>query len=58
MTTCQNLATMLGGTIILLPRFQLDEVLKAIVAHRVTVFPASRRCTWRWRTIPALATAI
>jgi long-chain acyl-CoA synthetase len=39
MTTCQNLATMLGGTIILLPRFQQDEVLKAIVAHRVTVFP-------------------
>jgi len=39
MTTCQNLATMLGGTIILLPRFQVDEALKAIVAHRVTVFP-------------------
>src|SRR5207245_9573329 len=38
MTTCQNLATMLGGTIILLPRFQVEEALKAIVAHRVTVF--------------------
>jgi long-chain acyl-CoA synthetase len=39
MTTCQNLATLVGGTIILLPRFQSDEVLKAIVARRVTVFP-------------------
>src|SRR5206468_5614168 len=39
MTTCQNLATMLGGTIILLPRFQPDEVLRAIAARRVTVFP-------------------
>lgn len=39
MTTCQNLAILLGATIILLPRFQADEVLKAIVAHRVTAFP-------------------
>jgi len=39
MTTCQNLATMLGGTIVLLPRFQPDEVLRAIAARRVTVFP-------------------
>jgi long-chain acyl-CoA synthetase len=39
MTTCQNLAILLGATIALLPRFQADEVLKAIVAHRVTAFP-------------------
>lgn len=39
MTACQNLAILLGATIILLPRFQTDEVLKAIVAHRVTAFP-------------------
>ena len=39
MTTCQNLAILIGGTIVLLPRFQADEVLKTIVAHRVTAFP-------------------
>jgi len=39
MSTCQNLALMLGAKIVLLPKFQADEVLKAIVAHRVTAFP-------------------
>src|SRR5437660_7726005 len=39
MTTCQNLALLTGGTIVLLPRFQPDEVLKTIAAHRVTAFP-------------------
>src|SRR5207245_7363138 len=39
MPTCPNLATMLARTIILLPRFQPDEVLRAIAARRVTVFP-------------------
>ena len=39
MTTCQNLAILLGASIVLLPRFQADEVLKAIAAHRVTAFP-------------------
>lgn len=39
MTACQNLAILLGATIVLLPRFQTDEVLKTIVAHRVTAFP-------------------
>jgi long-chain acyl-CoA synthetase len=39
MSTCQNLALMLGAKIVLLPKFQADEVLKAIVGHRVTAFP-------------------
>jgi long-chain acyl-CoA synthetase len=39
MTSCQNLAILLGATLVLLPRFQADEVLKAIVAYRVTAFP-------------------
>lgn len=39
MTTCQNLAILLGAKIVLLPRFQADEVLKAIATHRVTAFP-------------------
>ena len=39
MSTCQNLAILLGAKIVLLPRFQADEVLKAIVTHRVTAFP-------------------
>ncbi len=39
MTTTQNLAIYLGATLVLLPRFQVDEVLKTLVAHRVTAFP-------------------
>ena len=39
MSTCQNLAILLGAKIILLPKFQVDEVLKAIAAHRVSAFP-------------------
>jgi long-chain acyl-CoA synthetase len=39
MTTCQNLSIFLGGTTVLLPRFQADEVLKALAVHRVTAFP-------------------
>ena len=39
MTTCQNLVMLLGATVVLLPRFQVDEVLKALAAHRVTAFP-------------------
>ena len=38
MSTSQNLAISLGGTQVLLPRFQADEVLKAIEKHRATVF--------------------
>jgi long-chain acyl-CoA synthetase len=39
MTTCQNLALLIGGTLVLLPRFQPDEVLRTIAAHRPTAFP-------------------
>jgi long-chain acyl-CoA synthetase len=39
MSTCQNLAILLGAKIVLLPRFQADEVLTAVVTHRVTAFP-------------------
>ncbi len=39
MTTTQNLAIYLGATLVLLPRFQADEVIKALAAHRVTAFP-------------------
>ena len=38
MSTSQNLSISLGGTQVLLPRFQADEVLKAIEKHRATVF--------------------
>ena len=38
MSTSQNLSIAIGGTQVLLPRFQADEVLKAIEKHRVTVF--------------------
>tara|TARA_B100000315_G_C14594123_1_gene597689 strand:+ start:1708 stop:3384 length:1677 start_codon:yes stop_codon:yes gene_type:complete len=38
MSTSQNLSISLGATQILLPRFQADEVLKAIEKHRATVF--------------------
>ena len=38
MSTSQNLSIALGGTQVLLPRFQADEVLKAIEKYRATVF--------------------
>jgi len=39
MSVCQNLAIAVGGSLILLPRFQMTEVLQAIDRERVTVFP-------------------
>ena len=39
MSTCQNLAILLAAKIVLLPKFQADEVLKAIGSHHVTAFP-------------------
>jgi len=38
LSTCQNLAIMSGSTVVLLPRFQVTDVLKAIHRHRVTIF--------------------
>jgi len=40
LSTCQHLAMMTGSALVLLPRFQVTEVLHAIQAHRVTIFSA------------------
>ncbi|MBM4121941.1 MAG: long-chain fatty acid--CoA ligase [Nitrospira sp.] len=39
MSACQNLAIAVGGSQVLLPRFQVTEVLETITRERVTVFP-------------------
>ncbi len=39
MSACQNLAMSIAGTLVLLPRFHVSEVLDAIARERVTVFP-------------------
>lgn len=39
MSVCQNLAIAVGACQVLLPRFQLTEVLKVIQRERVTAFP-------------------
>jgi long-chain acyl-CoA synthetase len=38
LSTCQHLAIMTGSALVLLPRFEVDEVLRAIHTHQVTVF--------------------
>jgi long-chain acyl-CoA synthetase len=38
LSTCQHLAVLTGCPLVLLPRFQVAEVLQAIHRHRVTVF--------------------
>ena len=48
MSVCLNLALGVGSSLVLLPRFQVGEVLKAIVRDRVTIFPG----------IPAMYSAI
>jgi long-chain acyl-CoA synthetase len=40
LSTCQHLAMMTGSTLVLLPRFQVAEVLRAIETHRVTIMSA------------------
>jgi long-chain acyl-CoA synthetase len=40
LSTCQHLAIMTGSSLVLLPRFQVEEVLQAIQAHHVTIFSA------------------
>ena len=40
LSTCQHLAMTTGSTLVLLPRFQVVEVLRAIQAHRVTIMSA------------------
>jgi long-chain acyl-CoA synthetase len=39
MTACMNLGMALGGTIVLLPRFDVDETLRAIARHQPTMLP-------------------
>jgi long-chain acyl-CoA synthetase len=39
MSACQNLCMSVAGTLVLLPRFQLTEVLQTISDEQVTVFP-------------------
>ncbi len=39
MSACQNLAVSIAGTLVLLPRFHVSEVLDAIARERITVFP-------------------
>lgn len=48
MSACQNLAISVAGTLALLPRFHVAEVLETIMRERVTVFPG----------IPAMYSAI
>jgi len=40
MTVAMNLAVRLGSEIIMLPRFDLDDMLKTINRHKPTLFPA------------------
>jgi long-chain acyl-CoA synthetase len=40
LSTCQHLAMVTGSTLVLLPRFQVTEVLEAIQEHQVTIFSA------------------
>ncbi len=39
MTVCMNLGMMIGATLLLLPRFNLKEVLQTIKKYRPTIFP-------------------
>lgn len=39
MTVCQNLAIMTGSALVLLPRFQIREVLETVAKETITVFP-------------------
>jgi len=48
MSVCLNLALSMGSTLVLLPRFQVGDVLQTIVRERVSVFPG----------IPAMYAAI
>ena len=48
MSVCMNLALSMGSSLVLLPRFQIKDVLQAIVREGVTLFPG----------IPAMYAAI
>ncbi|MBI3994773.1 MAG: long-chain fatty acid--CoA ligase [Nitrospirae bacterium] len=38
LSTCMNLGLLIGACLVLLPRFKTDDVLRAIVKYRVTIF--------------------
>jgi len=38
LSTCMNLGVVIGACLVLLPRFKTEDVLKAIIQYRVTVF--------------------
>jgi len=38
MSCCMNLAVLLGSSMILLPRFKTEDVLKAVVKYKTTIF--------------------
>jgi long-chain acyl-CoA synthetase len=38
MSCCMNLAVLLGSSMVLLPRFKTDDVLKAVVKYKTTIF--------------------
>jgi long-chain acyl-CoA synthetase len=40
LTVCLNATVLLGGTVVLVPRFDVDEVLAVIERERPTIFPA------------------
>lgn len=44
MTSCMNLSILNGAAIILLPKFELEEVLQTIKQEQPTTFPECRRC--------------
>ena len=39
MTTCMNLGLYQGSRLVLLPRFDIDQVMQAIKEHQITAFP-------------------
>lgn len=39
MTTAMNISVLIGGTLILIPRFDLEQILKAIEKFKPTLFP-------------------
>jgi long-chain acyl-CoA synthetase len=39
MTSCQNLVVLLAASVVLLPRFQTEEVLKTVTKRQITAFP-------------------
>jgi long-chain acyl-CoA synthetase len=54
LSTCQHLAIMTGASLVLLPRFDVKEVLHAIHTHRVTVVSAIPMMFMRMAEFPRI----